>query len=116
MEPDVIDIWECVDPTALDDWEPLGLPVADALRGFEALTVEVAALRVAVAKAAPAPSGAKGAPSSLLTAKEAAHHLRLSPKALYQRVARGQLKVHHLGRALRFRRADLDALMRPLAA
>ena len=78
--------------------------------------MEVAALRTVVAKAAPLPSGAMGSPSSLLTAKEAARHIRLSPKALYQRVARGQLKASRLGRALRFRRADLDALMRPLAA
>jgi excisionase family DNA binding protein len=116
MEPDVIDIWECVDPTALDDCEPLGLPRADALRAFEALAAEVAALRTVVAKAAPSPSAALGSPSSLLTAEEAAHRLRISPKALYQRVARGQLKAYRLGRALRFRRADLDALMRPLAA
>jgi len=116
MEPDVLDPWECVDPTCLDDWQPIGPPPVDVLRAVEALTVEVAALRAAVAKAAPSPSGAMGAPSSLLTAKEAAHHIRLSPKALYQRVERGQLKAYRIGRTLRFRRADLDALMRPLAA
>jgi hypothetical protein len=31
--------------------------------------------------------------------------------ALYQRVARGQVKVYRLGRGLRFRRRELDALM-----
>jgi excisionase family DNA binding protein len=115
MEPDLIDVWECVDPTALNDWEPIGPPPADVLRAFEALTAEVTALRAAVATGAPSPSLAMGSPTTLLTTKEAARHIRLSPKALYQRVARGQLKASHLGRALRFRRADLDALMRPLA-
>jgi hypothetical protein len=47
-----------------------------------------------------------------LTAPEAAAHLRLpSAKALYQRVARGQVEPHRLGRRLRFRRAGLDALL-----
>ena len=39
-----------------------------------------------------------------------------SPKALYQRVARGQVKAFKLGRGLRFRRRDLDQLMQPLAS
>jgi excisionase family DNA binding protein len=52
-----------------------------------------------------------------MTAAEAADYLRVpSPKALYQRVARGQVKAYRLGRGLRFRRRDLDQLMRPLAA
>ena len=47
-----------------------------------------------------------------LTAAEAAEYLRLpSVDALYQRVARGQVKAFRLGRALRFKRPDLDALM-----
>lgn len=50
-----------------------------------------------------------------LTASEAAEYLRLpSVKALYQRAARGQIKKYLLGaRLVRFRRRDLDALMRP---
>lgn len=50
-----------------------------------------------------------------LTASEAAEYLRLpSVKALYQRAARGQIKKYVLGsRLIRFRRRDLDALMRP---
>jgi hypothetical protein len=34
-------------------------------------------------------------------------------KALYQRVARGQVKNYRLGRQLRFQRRDLDAAMDP---
>jgi excisionase family DNA binding protein len=51
-----------------------------------------------------------------MTPKEAADYLRLpSVEALYQRHARGQVKAYRLadGRAMRFRRRDLDALMRP---
>ena len=47
------------------------------------------------------------------TAAEAAAYLRLpSVDALYQRVARGQMKAYRLGRRMRFRRPELDALMR----
>ena len=49
-----------------------------------------------------------------LTAAEAANYLRLpSVNALYQRVARGQVKALRLGRQMRFRRRDLDGLMQP---
>jgi excisionase family DNA binding protein len=52
--------------------------------------------------------------SEWLTAHEAASYLRLpSVNALYQRVARGQIKELRLGRQMRFRRRDLDALIRP---
>lgn len=48
------------------------------------------------------------------TAAEAADYLRLpTVKALYQRRARGQLKGYEFGRSLRFRRRDLDSLLRP---
>ena len=47
-----------------------------------------------------------------LTADEAAHYLGLrSRMALYQAVRRGQIPAHHLGRRLRFRRSELDALL-----
>jgi excisionase family DNA binding protein len=47
-----------------------------------------------------------------MTAAEAADYLRLpTTNALYQRVARGQVKALRLGRQMRFQRRDLDALM-----
>jgi len=47
-----------------------------------------------------------------LTADEATAHLGFpSRKALYAAVERGQVPVHKLGRRLRFRRAELDALL-----
>jgi excisionase family DNA binding protein len=47
------------------------------------------------------------------TPAEAANYLRVpSASAVYQRVARGQMRTYRLGRQMRFRRSDLDALMR----
>ncbi len=47
-----------------------------------------------------------------LTADEATAHLGFpSRKALYAAVARGQVPAHKLGRRLRFRRGELDALL-----
>lgn len=47
-----------------------------------------------------------------LTADEATAHLGFpSRKALYAAVERGQVPSHKLGRRLRFRRAELDALL-----
>jgi excisionase family DNA binding protein len=47
-----------------------------------------------------------------LTADEATAHLGFpSRKALYAAVERGQVPVHKLGRRLRFRRTELDALL-----
>lgn len=104
--PSESDPWAFVD----FDQEDQSPAVADAdlTMAIEALHAEVAALRLAVA----ANARSSKSPSSFLTPDEAAHHLRLNRKALYQRVARGQFKVVRLGRALRFRRADLDALLR----
>ena len=50
-----------------------------------------------------------------MTPEEAAGYLRLpSVAALYQRHARGQVKAYRIagGRRMRFRRRDLDALMK----
>lgn len=47
-----------------------------------------------------------------LTSDEAVRYLKMrSRKALYQAVRRAQVPVHRLGRRLRFRRAELDALL-----
>lgn len=46
-----------------------------------------------------------------LDTRAAAAHLGITPRALLQRVQRGQVKPHRLGRRLRFRLADLDALL-----
>jgi excisionase family DNA binding protein len=59
------------------------------------------------------PANERTAVREWMTAGEAADYLRLpSVGALYQRVARGQVKPLRLGRQMRFRRRDLDALMR----
>lgn len=48
-----------------------------------------------------------GARSELLTVAEAARMLRLSPKAVRNRIDRGQLPVIRLGRSVRIRRRHL---------
>ncbi len=51
--------------------------------------------------------------SEWLTADEAKDYLRFpSRDALYQAVHRGQIPARRIGRRLRFRRAELDALPR----
>jgi excisionase family DNA binding protein len=65
---------------------------------------------VTVPAAANQPMQAEG----WMTAAQAATYLGLpSVPALYQRVARGQIPALRLGRQMRFRRRDLDALMTP---
>jgi excisionase family DNA binding protein len=55
---------------------------------------------------------AAGTEQRWLTATEAASYLGLpSERALYQCVRRGQVKAHRLGRRLRFRGAELDAVL-----
>lgn len=51
-----------------------------------------------------------------LTSYEAAKRLRISRRALYHRIERGQIKAHRLGRCLRFRLQELEAALtlRPL--
>ena len=47
-----------------------------------------------------------------LTAPEAAAYLGLpSHRPLYQAIRRGQVRAHRLGRRLRFRTAELDAVL-----
>jgi excisionase family DNA binding protein len=47
-----------------------------------------------------------------LDAEEAAEYLRLrSVRALYDHVRRGRVPAHRLGRLLRFRRSELDAML-----
>lgn len=55
---------------------------------------------------------ANGGLPAWMDADEAAAFLRLTRKALYAAVARGQVPAHRLGRRrLRFRRADLERLL-----
>jgi len=50
--------------------------------------------------------------NALLTVREMADLLKISQKAVYAKVARGQLKPLRLGRSLRFRPADAAGVMR----
>jgi len=48
----------------------------------------------------------------LLTVKEVAEWLRVTPITVYRMVKQGRLKVHHVGKQLRFRREDINAFLR----
>jgi excisionase family DNA binding protein len=71
--------------------------------------------RVGIARAATSPPPAADAEERRLrwlTVDEATAHLGFpSRKALYAAVERGQVPAHKLGRRLRFRRDELDALL-----
>jgi excisionase family DNA binding protein len=127
MEPDaLLDTWEWADLDAANERAPgsassglrcvAGVRVAGTMPAGIASNNDIVGRRTALdlgqegglMNAAEIPHGA----GEWLTAKEAAAYLRLpSVKALYQRRARGQIKAFALGRSLRFRRRDLDALM-----
>ena len=47
----------------------------------------------------------------LLTVKEVAEWLRVTPITVYRMVKQGRLKVHHVGKQLRFRREDIYAFL-----
>ena len=49
-----------------------------------------------------------GVPEPVLTVKEVAEYLRVTPKTVYQLVKQGALKSFRVGRAVRFRRADVE--------
>ncbi len=51
-------------------------------------------------------------PSPLLTPHEAADYLRLTLATVYSKACRRQLPTVKVGRSLRFRRADLDKLIK----
>jgi excisionase family DNA binding protein len=51
----------------------------------------------------------------LLTARQAAEHLAISTRTLWSITARGELPVVRIGRAVRYRPADLAAYVERLA-
>jgi excisionase family DNA binding protein len=53
----------------------------------------------------------EGGDEPLLTIKEAAQKLRLSPKFVYRAIDAGELACHRFGRAIRISRADLVRFM-----
>ena len=56
-------------------------------------------------------------PARWMSLNEAAEYTGLSPKTIRRRVSDGSVKAFRAGpREIRFRPADLDALMRPIPA
>ena len=48
----------------------------------------------------------------LLTVKEVAEWLRVTPITVHRMVKQGRLKVYHVGKQLRFKREDVYAFLR----
>ncbi len=48
----------------------------------------------------------------LLTVKEVAEWLRVTPRTIYKMVKQGRLKAYHVDEQLRFNREDVYALLR----
>ena len=47
-------------------------------------------------------------PETVLTVKEVAEYLRVTPKTVYSLAKQGSLKAFRVGRAVRFRRGDVN--------
>lgn len=60
----------------------------------------------------PIESGSVQQTTILLTAQEAADYLRIPLGSLYVKISKKQLPCVRLGRLLRFRKSELDRLMR----
>jgi hypothetical protein len=73
---------------------------------------ELAAVRREIAELRRAARAGNGADTDLVDAVGAAQILGMTPAAVRQAARRGTLPVIHLGRRVRFRRAELAALAR----
>lgn len=62
----------------------------------------------------PIPSRADPLVPSLMTAQQVAEYLVVTDRTVRRFVQRRQLRAYRIGRQIRFRRADVDALLSPL--
>ncbi len=62
----------------------------------------------------PIPSRADPLAPSLMTAQQVADYLVVTDRTVRRLVVKGQLRAYRLGRQIRFRRADVDALLAPV--
>ena len=51
-------------------------------------------------------------PQEFYTVKELAKLLRVTEMTIYRLVKRGELPAYHIGRAMRFRRDDIEAFLK----
>jgi excisionase family DNA binding protein len=54
--------------------------------------------------------------ADILTPKEAAEYLRVPIKSIYNRVQRKEISHIHLGRLLRFKKSELDRVLKVTSA
>ena len=50
--------------------------------------------------------------ADVMTVSEVAQYLRVNPQTVYRKVKAGELPTLRIGRAIRFRRAELDAWLK----
>ena len=50
--------------------------------------------------------------ADVMTVSEVAQYLRVNPQTVYRKAKAGELPTLRIGRAIRFRRAELDACLR----
>ena len=52
----------------------------------------------------------------VMTVSEVAEYLRVNPQTVYRKAKAGELPAVRIGRAIRFRRSELDAWLKSLSA
>ncbi len=53
--------------------------------------------------------------TDVMTVSEVAEYLRVNPQTVYRKAKSGELPAVRIGRAIRFRRAELDAWLKGLS-
>ena len=53
--------------------------------------------------------------NDILTVSEVAEYLRINPQTVYRKAKAGELPAVRIGRAIRFRRAELDAWLKTVS-
>jgi excisionase family DNA binding protein len=53
--------------------------------------------------------------TEVMTVSEVAEYLRLNPQTVYRKAKTGELPAVRIGRAIRFRRAELDAWLKAVS-
>ena len=54
--------------------------------------------------------------AEVMTVSEVAEYLRVNPQTVYRKAKAGELPAVRIGRAIRFRRSELDAWLKSLSS
>ncbi len=55
-------------------------------------------------------------PTEVMTVNEVAQYLRVNPQTVYRKAKAGELPAVRIGRAIRFRRAELEGWLKSLSS